>query len=649
MHRVAITGVGIVSCLGNTVETVGNALRNGQSGIVFDEERHKLGFRSPLTGVIRGFDPRAILSKKQGKTMPDFAIQAYAAASDAIRMAALAPEQIENEETGLIFGCDSSCIAAVEQVDLLRERGETKLIGSGQVFRSMTSCITMNLNTLLKTRGACWTISSACSSGGHAVGQAADLIAMGRQERVICGGAQEINWQSMCSFDALGAFSVRLDAPGHASRPFDARRDGLVPSGGAAALVLERYDLAVARGAVILGEVTGYAFSSDGNHISIPSQEGLQRAMRKAIGCSGIEPADIGYICAHATSTPAGDAAEAGNISAVFGPKTPWVSSLKSMTGHELWMSGASQVVYSVIMVRQGFIAPNANFSEPDEYSARLNIAAETHQVHPGTCPLQFRRLWRDQLLPGPEIRRVIYDFVVIGAGIAGITSALTLARNGYRVALVEKREQTAPLLRGFSRRGIHFDTGFHYTGGLGAGEPLDVFFRYLGVADHLVTFPFREQGFDLFRSGRDAFEFQLPYGYELLREKLAAAFPEDAAAIDQYLGMVRKTCASLPYLNLAADFNAFTALHEVQGPTLAETLDSLTGNRLLKSLLGMHCLLYGVPPEQIPFSQHARIVGNYYQSTHGIQGGGLALAHAFDARLSSLASTSSSATPSPV
>ena len=377
MHRVAITGIGIVSCLGSTPEAVGAALREGRSGIVFDEERRRLGFRSPLTGVIDGFDLRARLSKKQCKTMPDFAVQAHAAASDALAMSGLSDQEVQNAETGLIFGCDSSCIAAIEQVDLLRERGETKLIGSGHVFRSMTSCITMNLNTLFKTRGACWTISSACSSGGHAVGQAADLIAFGRQERVICGGAQELNWESMCSFDALGAFSLRLDDPAAASRPFDAGRDGLVPSGGAAAMVLERYDLAVARGATILGEVVSYAFSSDGNHISVPSQEGLQAAMRKAIDLAGITTRDIDYICAHATSTPAGDAAEARNISAVFGPSTPPVSSLKSMTGHELWMSGASQVVYAAIMAQQGFIAPNANFSEPDEDSARLNIAAQ--------------------------------------------------------------------------------------------------------------------------------------------------------------------------------------------------------------------------------------------------------------------------------
>ena len=382
MYRVAITGIGIVSCLGSERSRVTEALRQGTSGIVFDPERQRLGYRSPLTGMIRDFDPTARLSRKQRKTMPDFAIQAYHAADDALGMAGLAPEEIQNPETGLIFGCDSSCVAAVEQVDALRQHGETKSIGSGLVFRSMTSCVTMNLNTLLQTQGACWTLSSACSSGGHAIGQSADLIALGRQERMICGGAQEVNWESMCSFDALGAFSVRLDDPTGACRPFDAERDGLVPSGGAAAVVLERYDLAKARGARILGEVAAYAFSSDGQHISVPSRGGLQRAMSRAIAQAGLKPADIDYICAHATSTLAGDAAEAENIAAVFGDDGPWVSSTKSMTGHELWMSGASQVVYSTLMAENGFIAPNINFHTPDEASRRLRIAATAiHQT----------------------------------------------------------------------------------------------------------------------------------------------------------------------------------------------------------------------------------------------------------------------------
>ena len=386
MQRVVITGIGIVSCLGNDVKTVETSLRLGKSGIVYDKKREEIGFRSPLTGAINGFEPEKFLSKKQRKTMPDFAVHAYAASMEALAMSGLAPEDIQNDGTGLIFGCDSSCIAAVEQVDLLRQHGESRSIGSGFVFRSMTSTITMNLNTLLKTQGACWTISSACSSGGHAVGQAADLIALGKQERVICGGAQEINWESMCSFDALSAFSTRFEKPETASRPFDKGRDGLVPGGGAAAIVLESLESAQKRGARILGEIKAYAFSSDGLNISVPSQDGIQRAMTGALKLADMKPADIDYVCAHATSTPLGDAVEAQSIAQVFGESKPYVSSLKSMTGHELWMSGASQVVYTTIMAREGFIAPNINFEEPDEYSAHLNIVRETINTPPRTA-----------------------------------------------------------------------------------------------------------------------------------------------------------------------------------------------------------------------------------------------------------------------
>lgn len=378
MHRVAITGIGIVSCLGIGANEVGLSLRQGKSGIITDEKRRELGFRSPLTGAISGFDCQRFLNKKQRKTMPDFAQHAYAAVMEAIVGSGLAPEDLQNDETGLVFGCDSSCLAATEQVDIVHRTQGTQSIGSGLIFRSMTSTITMNLNTILKTRGASWTISSACSSGGHAIGQAAGLIQLGRQERMICGGAQEINWESMCSFDALGAFSIRIEEPGRACRPFDASRDGLVPSGGAAALVLERYDLAKKRGAAILGEIVSYAFSSDGAHLSVPSPSGLRTAMKKALTQAKSRSSDIDYICAHATSTPAGDSVEAESIASIFGEKGVLVSSTKSMTGHELWMSGASQVVYSVIMARQGFIAPNINFQTPDEASAKLNIVAET-------------------------------------------------------------------------------------------------------------------------------------------------------------------------------------------------------------------------------------------------------------------------------
>lgn len=378
MHRVVITGVGVVSCLGVDLDAVTEALKTGRSGIVYDPERAAMGFKSPLTGTITGFDESALLSKKERKTMPDFGLWAYKAAKDALGMAGLDAQSLKNEETGLVFGCDSSAAAAVEQTDLLREHRDSARIGSGLIFRSMTSTITLNLNTIFQTQGACWTISSACSSGGHAVGQAADLIALGRQERVICGAAQEITPESMCSFDALGAFSKRLDHPAKASRPFDKDRDGLIPSGGAAAIILERRDLALKRGAPILGEIRAYAFSSDGRHLTTPSPDGLARSMSKALKAAELSPGDVDYLCAHATSTPSGDAAEAANIKAVFEEKTPDVSSLKSMTGHELWMSGASQLVYCALMARGGFIAPNVNFTEPDPACAGLNIVRKT-------------------------------------------------------------------------------------------------------------------------------------------------------------------------------------------------------------------------------------------------------------------------------
>ncbi|GHV50263.1 beta-ketoacyl synthase [Deltaproteobacteria bacterium] len=300
----------------------------------------------------------------------------------AVSQSKLDPAELRNERTGIIFGCDSSSLAAIEQTQILLEKKDTASIGSGQVFRSMTSCITMNLNVILGTQGACWTLSAACASGAHAVGQAADLIMLGRQDRVICGGAQEINWQSMCSFDGLGAFSNRVDAPFSASRPFDKDRDGLVPGGGAAAIMLERYDLAKARGAVILGEVAGYGFSSDGESISVPGKTGIGRAMRMALGSAELTVADIGYICAHATSTPLGDTMEAVNIVGLFGERSVPVASTKSMTGHELWMSGAAQVVYTTLMAQREFIAPNRNFETPDEASAKLDVVAETRNGH---------------------------------------------------------------------------------------------------------------------------------------------------------------------------------------------------------------------------------------------------------------------------
>ena len=386
MNRVAITGIGIVSCLGIDRETVAQKLYRGESAVQVDPERLTLGFRSPLTTRIAGFEPSRYLGRKARKTMTDFAVQSYAAAVDAIRHAGLTLEDMQNEHTGVVFGCDSSSLAAIEQADLVRKHKTTSVISSGHVFRSMTSNVTMNLSTLIKTRGACWTLSAACSSGSHAVGQGADLIRLGRQDRIICGGAQELNWESMCSFDALDAFSTHTADPEKACRPFDANRDGLVPSGGAAALLLERYDLARNRQAPILGEVLGYGFSSDGANISVPDEQGLLQAMKSAVGEAELSLQEVDYVCAHATGTPAGDGKEAMGIHSLFGDThRPAVASLKGMVGHELWMAGASQVVYCVLMAQNGFTAANVNFEEADEYSEKLRILTEPLEEPPRT------------------------------------------------------------------------------------------------------------------------------------------------------------------------------------------------------------------------------------------------------------------------
>jgi all-trans-retinol 13,14-reductase len=231
----------------------------------------------------------------------------------------------------------------------------------------------------------------------------------------------------------------------------------------------------------------------------------------------------------------------------------------------------------------------------------------------------------------------VKYDYIVIGAGVSGICCGITLAQNGHQVALLEKADRTAPVLRGFSRRGVHFDTGFHYTGGLGEGEPLELFLRYLGVGDRITSFAFDDEGYDEFRCESPGFEFRMPTGYQRLEEKLGEAFPDERAAIASYLSQVRSVCDGLPYLNLDAEIDASSALVRIMGASLRETLDALTGNEMLKSLLSMHCLLYGVSSEEVSFAQHAAIVGNYYQSVRGIRGGGLSLARAFDARLAEL------------
>ena len=258
------------------------------------------------------------------------------------------------------------------------EKHDTAMLGYGLIFQSMNSTVNMNLSTIFHLRGVNFTISAACASGSHSIGLGYMLIKQGLQGMVLCGGAQETNYYSMASFDALGAFSIHMDEPEKASRPFDRDRDGLIPSGGAAALVLEEYDHAVARGANILAEVTGYGFSSNGGGISEPSDNGSVIAMTRAIKDAGIELDDIDYINAHATSTHQGDMLEAIALGRMFHDQRALISSTKSMTGHECWMDGASVIVYSIIMMHNNFVAPNINFEKPDEYSEKLNITPKT-------------------------------------------------------------------------------------------------------------------------------------------------------------------------------------------------------------------------------------------------------------------------------
>jgi 3-oxoacyl-[acyl-carrier-protein] synthase-1 len=303
---------------------------------------------------------------------------AYVSTLEALENARVDMTFLEKNEVGILFGNDSSAKAVIEAQKTIEEKRDTTMLGSGAVFQAMNSTVTMNLAVIFKLKGINFTISAACASGSHAIGLGYLFIKQGLQKMIICGGAQEINFYSMGSFDALSAFSIRTDEPTKASRPFDRDRDGLVPSGGAATLVLEEYDHAVARGAEIIAEVVGYGFSSNGGHISQPNDQGSYIAMVRALEDAGMKPEEIDYINAHATSTPLGDQYEAMAIYQAFGENCPLVSSTKSMTGHECWMAGASEIVYSIIMMQNSFVAPNINFENPDEHSAKINIATKT-------------------------------------------------------------------------------------------------------------------------------------------------------------------------------------------------------------------------------------------------------------------------------
>lgn len=378
MNRVVITGLGIYSCLGKNLDEVRDSLFHGKSGIHFDPERKEMGFRSGLTGMVEKPVLKGKLDRRMRVGLAEQGEYAYLATKEALDNAGIDEDFLENNEIGVLYGNDSSSKAVINAVDIFREKKDTTLMGSGSVFQSMNSTVTMNLATIFKLKGVNFTISGACASGSHSIGMGYFLIKHGMQEAIVCGGAQEINPYSMGSFDALGTFSIQESDPSKASRPFDKNRDGLIPSGGAATVIIESYEHAKKRGAPILAEIVGYGFSSNGSHISQPNVDGPVRSIEMSLRDSGLSGSEIAYVNAHATSTPVGDMFEARALDHVFGGSRPLISSTKGMTGHECWMAGASEIVYSMLMMQNSFIAPNINFENPDDDSAKLNIADKT-------------------------------------------------------------------------------------------------------------------------------------------------------------------------------------------------------------------------------------------------------------------------------
>ena len=378
MNRVVITGMGIWSCLGQTLDDVRDALYQGKSGIIFSQERKDAGFRSALCADVPTVEIKKLLARNVRQFMPEEAQYAYVATQQALENAKIDQDFLDAHEVGIIYGNDSVAESTMIALDKFREFKDTAACGSGAIFQSMNSTVTMNLACLFKLRGINLTSSAACASSSLAIGNAYLLIKEGLQDCVICGGAQEANMYCVASFDGIQAFSTREDEPTKACRPFDRDRDGLVPGGGAATLILESYEHAVKRGAPIIAEIVGWGFSGNGDHISTPNVAGPARSLELALKNGGIDPRMIGYVNAHATSTHAGDGREAMAIAQCFGDYMVPVTSTKSQTGHEMWMAGASECIYSVLMMKNGFIAGSLNFENPDEETACVNVIPQT-------------------------------------------------------------------------------------------------------------------------------------------------------------------------------------------------------------------------------------------------------------------------------
>ncbi len=375
--------MGIWSCIGQDLETVTESLRLGRSGIVFDQSRIDYGLQSGLVGNVPRPDLKPLLPRKFRATMLEDAEYVYMAARQAFLQAEITDEYLKENEVGIIFGNDAN-MHMLDYMPIMEEEHNSMLLGPSALFQEETSSVTMNLGCIFPIKGINFCVGAACASSSHAIGLATLLIQKGGQETILAGGSCTLDKRGSAAADAIEALSRRNNAPQEAMRPFDADRDGFVPSGGAAALVIEEYEHAKARGANILAEVVGYGFSSNGiEEISMSSADGEYRAIKRALDDAGLKPEDIDYVNAHATSTIQGDIEEAKALTKLFGAKeqgakTPWISSTKSMTGHEIWMAGASEAVYSILMMQNNFVAPNINLESVIDEAKGLRIARET-------------------------------------------------------------------------------------------------------------------------------------------------------------------------------------------------------------------------------------------------------------------------------
>lgn len=374
MRRVVVTGLGIVSCLGNDRQAVLEALKEGRSGIRFKEEYAERGFRSQVAGVV-DIDLDALIDRKLRRFMGDAAAYAYVSMAQAIEDSGLTPEMVSSERTGLIAGSGGASSAnQVEAADIMREKG-LRRVGPYRVTRTMGSTVSACLATPFKIKGINYSISSACATSAHCIGNAMEQIQMGKQDVVFAGGGEEEHWTLSCLFDAMGALSTQYnETPEKASRPYDQARDGFVIAGGGGMLVLEELEHARARGAKIYAEVVGYGATSDGHDMVAPSGDGAVRCMRQAMATVD---GPIDYINTHGTSTPVGDVAELKAIREVFGNTTPAMSSTKSLTGHSLGATGVQEAIYSLLMMENDFIAASANVETLDEQADGFDIVTQ--------------------------------------------------------------------------------------------------------------------------------------------------------------------------------------------------------------------------------------------------------------------------------